>query len=519
MKKYKKIISLILSLAMVASVSTPVYASETVNEVDNIGIESQLIKSEPEEDIPDIENPETETPETPETEIPENPDIETPENPETEIPENPETEIPENPETEIPENPETEIPETPETETPENPDPEDPEKPEYEEGRLVEDENGIRLVYADGKYAQSEFVDVENITYYFGEDGYMVTGWQLIGNHWYYFLENGEMERGWSYIDSEWYFLYEDDGHLATDEYIGEYYVNASGKWRKDRWVQDSKGWWLELKEGGYAVGWKEVDGTWYFFFKSGYMAVGWGEINGLWYYFKKSGAMASKSWLEYKDKWYYFVKSGAMATGWVNVDGTWYLANSSGELLSGLRKVGGAYYYLDSNYKMRGEGTIHIFGKTLDISSSGSIDLKGSEFIVDEALNVLDSVGWNLRSAYKWPVALKYYRMADNVPEGWYRADWYAHYGFSNNCGNCRVMACTLYYMTQIMGYDSHYVEGYVPRRGGGWAPHGWIEIVHSNGTYVYDPNFENETGLNGYHIKYGQSGTWRYDSYHRVN
>ena len=38
----------------------------------------------------------------------------------------------------------------------------------------------------------------------------MLTGWQKVGNYWYYMYE---------------------DGHMAANETIGEYWVDASGKW------------------------------------------------------------------------------------------------------------------------------------------------------------------------------------------------------------------------------------------------------------------------------------------------
>ena len=43
---------------------------------------------------------------------------------------------------------------------------------------------------------------------------------------------------------------------------------------------------------------------------------------------------------------------------------------------------------------------------------------------------------------------------------------------------------------------------------------------IVINGTTYVFDPNFENENpGRNGYQITYGQSGTWKYTNWTRVD
>ena len=72
---------------------------------------------------------------------------------------------------------------------------------------------------------------------------------------------------------------------------------------------------------------------------------------------------------------------------------------------------------------------------------------------------------------------------------------------------------------MAKVLGYDAHQVAGYVPKIGGGVTPHSWVEIVINGTVYVFDPNFTNETGGNGYQIRYGTSGTWMYSSYYRMN
>ena len=61
--------------------------------------------------------------------------------------------------------------------------------------------------------------------------------------------------------------------------------------------------------------------------------------------------------------------------------------------------------------------------------------------------------------------------------------------------------------------------MTGYVPLAGGGMGPHAWVEIVQDGRTWVYDPDFQHETGRNGFRIYYGCGGTWRYSAYSRVN
>jgi hypothetical protein len=90
---------------------------------------------------------------------------------------------------------------------------------------------------------------------------------------------------------------------------------------------------------------------------------------------------------------------------------------------------------------------------------------------------------------------------------------EWYADFGFTNYKGNCYVMASVFYRMAKLLGYDAYQISGSVPLLAGGYGPHSWVEIKIDGKTYVYDPDFTNETGRNGYKISYGQSGTWRYN------
>ena len=83
-----------------------------------------------------------------------------------------------------------------------------------------------------------------NEWYYFNEQGYMVTGWLKEGENWYYLnpLSNGtqgKMYTGWQLIDEKWYYFNEvsdgkkgtEDGSMATDTWIGDYYVDENGVW------------------------------------------------------------------------------------------------------------------------------------------------------------------------------------------------------------------------------------------------------------------------------------------------
>ena len=65
-------------------------------------------------------------------------------------------------------------------------------------------------------------------------------------------------------------------------------------------------------------------------------------------------------------------------------------------------------------------------------------------------------------------------------------------------------------------------YYRGYFQKSKGKGA-HAWVEIDQKAGgktrTYVYDPNFQQEYGLNGYKLTYGAPKTLKYIDYKRVN
>lgn len=126
------------------------------------------------------------------------------------------------------------------------------------------------------------------------------------------------------------------------------------------------------------------------------------------------------------------------------------------------------------------------------------------------KAAAVLNQVGWDLKAAFQWSAGMKYSKYTATAAPG---TEYYANYGFTCKTGNCYVMAATFCEMARELGYDAKQISGSVPLRSGGYGPHSWVEIEINGTTYVFDPDFTNETKRNGYQITYGQSGTWRYN------
>ena len=74
--------------------------------------------------------------------------------------------------------------------------------------------------------------------YWLGNNGDMKSGWQTIYKKKYYLggANDGAMKTGWQQIGGYWYYFGgADDGSLKTNTWIGNYYVDANGRWTKTR--------------------------------------------------------------------------------------------------------------------------------------------------------------------------------------------------------------------------------------------------------------------------------------------
>lgn len=132
-----------------------------------------------------------------------------------------------------------------------------------------------------------------------------------------------------------------------------------------------------------------------------------------------------------------------------------------------------------------------------------------------DQAYEVLNNVGWDIRSAYNWCVSLSYVRSDLGEANG---THYLAGVAFTNRSGNCYCYSAAFVEMARVLGYECYQMSGYVPRRGGGQTIHSWVEIYVDGTLYCCDPDFEYSTHYNGYMFHYGQSMTWMYSNYHRM-
>ncbi len=230
-------------------------------------------------------------------------------------------------------------------------------------GDWVEDENGWQFKKEDGSYSANTWeqltVDGQTDWYYFGEDGYMETGWVQDGDDWYYLSPEsdgtkGHMVTGWVQDGDDWYYLSPD-----ADDGKGQM---ATG------WVQDGDDWYYlspesDGKKGHMKTGWVQDGDEWYYLNPvsdgtKGQMATGWVQDGDDWYYLSpesdgKKGHMKT-GWLQDGDEWYYLDpesdgRKGHMLTGWQPIGGVWYYFDeASGHMLANTTTPDG--YRVDAN-------------------------------------------------------------------------------------------------------------------------------------------------------------------------
>ena len=276
-------------------------------------------------------------------------------------------------------------------------------------------------------------------------------------------------------------------------------------------WQQDERGWWYLNEDGTFPVSrWQKINDSWYHFNEYGYIETGWIPDGYAWYYCDPEGAMAT-GWIWDNGSWYYCRENGQMAVGWVKFNGYWFYMNGDGTMATGWIQDNGAWYYLYENGVMA-TGLVTIDDTEYLFNTNGVMIT--NSYGTQLAMHVLNSVGWDLYSAYKWSV---------NLPFVWEDSgrsvEEAAVFGFTLGKGDCLAKASTFCLMARLLGFDCIVIYGSVPYAAGGTGNHAWTEVRVGGVTYVCDPEFESDDHKNGYFIQYGQSGTWRYQYSFIVN
>lgn len=97
-----------------------------------------------------------------------------------------------------------------------------------------QDTTGWWYEYEGGGFAKSGIRQIGDQQYAFGDNGYMLQGWQYIGFKWYYFEPgSGVMALGWKQVDGKWYYLDPNDGGSMYTYWLdigkNRYYLDENG--------------------------------------------------------------------------------------------------------------------------------------------------------------------------------------------------------------------------------------------------------------------------------------------------
>ena len=270
-------------------------------------------------------------------------------------------------------------------------------------GRFVGKDN--RKYYVKDDHKAIYWHKIDGKTYYFGDRGEMVVGWQyleipgtgyrddLFDNRpvfeiglqekWYYF--------GQDYFSSDGALLEQTDKQVLeaktsenTGKVYGEQYPLSAEKRTyyfdnhyavKTGWIYEDGNWYYLNKLGNFgddsynplpigevAKGWTQdfhvtlgIDRSkpapWYYLDpETGIMRAGWQYLGNNWYYLRSSGAMVT-GWYQEGSTWYYLDQpNGDMKTGWQNLGNKWYYLRSSGAMVTGWFQVGSKWYYAYSS-------------------------------------------------------------------------------------------------------------------------------------------------------------------------
>ncbi len=183
----------------------------------------------------------------------------------------------------------------------------------------------------------------------------------------------------------------------------------------------------------------------------------------------------------------------------------TWSTANGQDDIVwyDGVNQGNGKWSVVvnSANHKSDGAYVTHVYvtsgGKKKNAGSlSYSLTSAAEERLQRDVTAVYNQVGRDLYACYNWVAnTITYQRINGHVtpPAGYTREQWYAVMGLESHQGNCYCYAAAFAYLARHLGYNAEYVEGSVPKRSGGYTPHGWVVI---NGAYICDPEAQAEIG-----------------------
>ena len=199
-------------------------------------------------------------------------------------------------------------------------------------------DKNLYYLNSDGSMKANEaFTDGGKLYFFRSWGGAYKNCWYTSGGKKYYLHDNSAAyQNEWLKADGKWYY-FQSDSTMATDTWIDNYYVDASGVWipskekPTDKWITSGNRKWYRHADGSYTKNdWEVINGKYYRFDNEGWMVTGWKKINDIWYYMDKTtGERYGKGWHWIDGNCYYMNANGEMAVDtWI--DG--YYVDESGK-------------------------------------------------------------------------------------------------------------------------------------------------------------------------------------------
>ncbi|COM85822.1 choline-binding protein Cbp9 [Streptococcus pneumoniae] len=344
-------------------------------------------------------------------------------------------------------------------------------------GRFVDKDN--RKYYVKDDHKAIYWHKIDGKTYYFGDIGEMVVGWQYLEIHgtgyrddlfdnrpvfeiglqekWYYFGQDGALLEQTDYLEIP--------GTGYRDNLFDNQPVNEIGlqeKWyyfgqdgalleQTDKQVLEAK----TSENTGKVYGEQyplSAEKRTYYFDNNYAVKTGWIYEDGNWYYLNKLGnfgddsynplpiSEVAKGWTQdfhvtididrsKPAPWYYLdPETGIMRTGWQYLGNNWYYLRSSGAMATGWYQEGTTWYYLDQPNGDMKTGWQNLGNKWYYLRSSGAM-----------------ATGW-YQDGSTW-----YYLNAGNgdMKTGWFQVNGNWYYAYSSGA---------LAVNTTVDGYSVNY-------------------------------------------------------------
>ncbi len=183
-------------------------------------------------------------------------------------------------------------------------------------------------------------------------------GWVEENGSWKFYDNDGySLTDSWKKVDGLWYYL-DEEGQVAFNRQIDEYYVGEKGTRVADQWVS------IENEDD-----WADDDAPdayWNYYEKNGKIYVSSFRTNGQdTFYFDDEGRMVTGQ-AEIEGASYYFAGNGVMKTGWVQIfdedadmdeDLTWRYFAADGKMIENQvdRRIDNHYYTFENGRMVTG--------------------------------------------------------------------------------------------------------------------------------------------------------------------